>query len=252
MRTMTRKQGFMSIELVKKIIEDIRQFPETLKELVPSAWGETTLYKDWVQVLELVSLRLPRTGIVFPTNGTLLGDGKVDLLCRIPTLRLVNLSVNAYLPSTYEYFHKLSADNLKVIENVAARIRELRPDVRLWVSMVNDPSIQSPREVDLFKEHWSKYGGVQISTPSYNNRPDRAPKIPVTIPCRSIFSDIVVSWTGVVSSCCFDANIEIPLGGANKKSLLDIWHGREFVELRERHNSGNRAYIALCKSCTFS
>lgn len=249
--TMTRDLGNMSWELLDKCLNDIRQFPEPLFEVVPSNYGETFMAEQWKEKLQLIAKRLPNTRMVIPTNGTLLTDGYVGELCHIPTLKLVNLSINAFLPETYEFFHKLPAKNLETIKRAAIRIRELRPDITLWMSMVLDSQIQSPKEVDLFIEKWSVIGIPQINPAQYNNRPDRTPIVPVKLPCRSLFSDLVINYDGRATSCCFDSDCQLIIGDSTK-SLLDIWHSKEFSELRNRHLQGKREMIPLCRSCTYA
>lgn len=248
---MTRPIGDMSMELVGKCIEDARRFPQPLVELIPSNYNETFMFERWFEVLEMVQNRLPHTQIVVPTNGTFLKK-VVDNLAKIRTLVLVNVSVNAFFPETYERFHHLDAKVIPEIVEGVKRLKQLRPDITIWVSAVYDYQIQSPKEIELFREFWSQYGTVQINTVSYAGVKGKEPLIPVSLPCRSIYSDMVVAWNGDISSCCFDANIQIKLGSALNSSLLDLWHGKEFANLRQIHNAGRRGEVPLCHSCTFS
>ena len=250
--TMTRPQGFMSFALAEHCVEQIARFPVPLNELVSSNYGETWLHPRWLDVLHLVARRLPRASIVIPTTGTLLTEEMVAQLAGVPTVRLVNFSVNAALPQTYEAFHRLPASNLEVIEKAVVKLRQLRPDITIWISMVQDSQYQSPREVEMFRERWARWGTVQVNPANYNNRPDRQPLVPVTLPCRSLFSDLVVLWDGRVNSCCFDAQGDLVVGDAMKDTLLEIWHGKAFADLRTAHNEGRRAGIPLCASCTFA
>lgn len=255
LHAMTRPRGHMSRELVEKCLADIVAFPQPISEIVCSNYGETMCHPDWHSIMELVARKLPRVPIVFPTNGVLLADGRLELLCRIRTLALVNFSVNAYLKETYESFHGLPYEkSYETITNAITRLRQLRPDVTIWISCVRDSQYQSPREIELFKEHWGKYGIVQINQAEYSNRPDRAPKVPVTLPCRSLQSDLVILHNGQCLSCCYvaDAIPELIVGDALTENLLDIWHGRKFSDLRAAHFKGQRSNLETCKRCTFA
>lgn len=251
---MTREKGHMTTWLFEKCIQDIKAFPEPPKEVVPSNYGETVTYPGWYEALLYLERQLPQVGIVFPTNGTLLGNGNVEKLAKVKTLRLVNISVNALTPETYEAFHGLPKSNLVGIEQAVIKIRALRPDVTLWLSMAQDPTYQSPREVDLFREFWSKYGLVQVNPCQYSNRPGRVPNPPVKHPCRSLWSDLVILWDGRATSCCFtaDAQPELLVGDATRQSLMDIWHSKRFNELRRLHGAGRRAELDTCLGCTFA
>lgn len=250
--SMKRAPEHMPWDLLQKCLEDIRYFPETLTELVPNNYGETFLHPRWYEALELICQKLPRTRLVLPTNGTLLDEVGVELLCRLPNLQLVNFSVNAISPKLYEAFHKLPATMLADIERVVLRFKQLRPDILIWISMVQDSQYQSPREIELFREFWSRYGVVQINPAHFNDRPTMEPLLPVEWPCRSLFSDLVVACDGRVSSCCFDADLELVVGDARKENLLSIWHGKALNELRNKHLAGERGSIPLCRRCTFA
>lgn len=250
--TMKREQGFIERRLVEKCLEDVKGFPQTLEEIVPANYGELFIHPHWAELLHLIARELPKTRMVIPTNGTLLRDGTVEKLAEIPTLRLVNVSVNAFLPVTYQTFHRLPARLTGEIENSVKQLKSIRPDVTLWISMTHDSQYQSPKEVELFTQHWSQYGTVQINTAQYNNRPERQPLTPVVLSCRSLWSDLVVLWDGKVTSCCYDAEGELYVGDANRESLLDIWHSKQFAHLRQLHKAARRATIPICKRCTFA
>ena len=251
---MLRKPSHMDWNLVEKVVNEASQLPERLQEIVLSDFGETMLYPAWERATQLVARKLPFTRLVLPTNGTLLTDEVVEKLARLPTLKLVNLSINAYLPETYTAFHKLPASNLKVIEAAAVRLRKLRPDIILWLSMVRAAEYQSEKEVELFREHWSKFGQVQINQANYAGVPGREPLTPVNLPCRSLFSDLVVLAEGQCLSCCFVAEPlpELVVGDASRESLMEIWHSRGFGEIRQLHLTGRRAELEICRSCTFA
>lgn len=249
---MTRPLGDMSWELLMKCLEDVKDFPQVLSEVVLSNYGETFMYPQWYQAMELTVKILPHTPIVLPTNGTFLTEETVNKLCLIPTLKLVNVSVNAFLPETYRKFHSIDPKAIEVIKSGITRVRQLRPDITIWVSMAYDYLCQSPREVELFREFWSQYGIVQVNTVSYAGVKGKEPLIPVSLPCRSIFSDMVIAYNGDVSSCCFDVNIEVNLGNANETNLLDIWNSSKFAEFRRKHNEGKRAKFAICSKCSFA
>ena len=251
---MLRKPQHMDWNLVEKVVSEASQLPERLQEVVLSDFGETMLYPAWERAAQLVARKLPSTHLVLPTNGTLLTDEVVEKLARLPTLKLVNLSVNAYLPETYVAFHKLPASNLKAIEAAALRIRKLRPDIILWLSMVRAAEYQSEKEVELFREHWGKIGQVQINLANYAGVPGREPLTPVSLPCRSLFSDLVVLADGQCLSCCFVAEPlpELVVGDANAESLMALWHSKRFNEIRQLHSEGRRAELNICRTCTFS
>ena len=135
------------------------------------------------------------------------------------------------------------------MRKAVAMFRVLRPDIRLKVSMIFDPQYMTDLERDYFEWYWKGGAEVWICAAASAGRLDKKPVHPVTLPCRSIFSDIVVGYDGKINSCCFDAGFNLDLGHYNG-SLLDNWHSLELTELRRKHNERERE--GLCGVCTFA
>ena len=250
-RFLTNRQGEMSLMLIDEILNDVRQWPEPLTEIVPVNYGEFSLRKDWIAILMAISQKLPHTQIVLPTNGSLLDDQKTILLSKIQTLRVVNFSVNAYFDETYKNFMGLPPENIAKVRRAVAQLRVLRPDITRWVSMVFDPAYSTDFERDAFIEYWRPYAYPQILPAASAGRPAKKPIYPVQLPCRSIFSDIVVGFDRKISSCCFDPAFSIDLG-TYEGDLLTSWRNAKLEQLRRLHNERLRKEVAICRSCTFA
>ena len=250
-RFLTSREGEMDDNLLLEILNDVSRWSTPLTEIIPVNYGEFFLKKDWAYILEMIYRKLPRTQIVLPTNGSLLTSQRVEMLCSIPSLKIINFSVNAFFNDTYEQFMKLPAKTMLEIRHHIEQIRALRADITIWVSMVHDPMYQTDYERDMFKSYWSNYAVPQIINAASARRPEKKSCNPVLIPCRSIFSDIVVGFDRKISSCCFDASFSIPLG-MYEGDLLRNWWSKEMVEFRELHNTHKRTEIDICKNCTFA
>jgi len=241
----------MATEFMVKILDDVKRWDEPLGEIVPMNYGEIFMRKDWVWVLQTISDKLPLTPIVIPTNGYALIEKNVDLLCSVETFKVINFSVNAYFDETYEKFTGLPAKNMQRIEEACKRIKVLRSDVVIRLSMVSDPMYQTDIEKDAFKKFWGQFGEVWIIPAASSNRPDKKPIIHTSIPCRSIFSDIVVGYDGKLTSCCFDPSMIIDCGEYSGDLRRD-WRNPKLEELRMVHNEHNRQTIKWCKGCSFA
>lgn len=237
--------------MIDRILDDISRWNERLIEIVPVNYGEFFMRQDWYTILLHITQKLPATQIVIPTNGSFFTDETIRRLCFIPTVKIINFSVNAYFDETYETFTGLSSTNIQRIRKGIAEIRILRPDIFLVTSMVFDPEYQTDLERDEFIIYWSQWAKVEIIPAASAGRAGKKPYNPVKIPCRSIFSDIVIGYDGKISSCCWDANFHLDLGFYNG-NLLDNWRGKELTNLRQLHNEGKRTEVDLCRACTFS
>ena len=248
-RFLSSRKGDMSISMIAQILEDISQWNTPLTEIVPVNYGELFMRKDWYLILTMLANKLPRTGIVLPTNGALLDADKVSQLCRIPTLRIINFSINAFFDETYEEFMGLKAENIRKIEVLIKQLKAERPDIVIWASMVFDPQYCSDLQRDAFINHWRQFAFPQIIPAASAGRGTQI-KILRTIPCRSIFSDFVIGYDGKLSSCCFDANMHLDLGYFTNNIKGD-WRNPKLENLRKLHNQHRRQEIPLCKDCTY-
>ena len=249
-RFKSERQGEMSSELLNEILDDVSKWQRPLTEIIPVNYGEFFLREDWYDNLVKINTKLPATQIVIPTNGTQFNDETIDKICRIPSVRIINFSVNAYFAETYKNFTGLPPENIDKIRRAVARLRILRPDITLWASMVFNPQYQTDLERDLFINYWAGWAVPQILPAASANRNGKLVH-PVKLPCRSIFSDFVIGYDGKLSSCCFDSNFSIDLNYYSGDILKD-WHNSELENLRKLHNTGRRTEVDLCEHCTFA
>jgi len=247
---MSNRSGEMPIDLIERLLHDVRRWQKPLEEICPVNYGEFFLRKDWFEILSMITQKLPNTEITLATNGFLVDEDTVMKLCKIPTFSVINFSVNAYFDETYEMFTGLPADNIKRMRKAVAMFRVLRPDIRLKVSMVFGAEYQTDLERDYFISFWHGWAEPWVIPPASAGRKVKKPYQPVKIPCRSIFSDFVVGYDGKLSTCCFDSNFHLDLGEYTG-NLQQDWHNEKLTELRRLHNSHQREEVDLCKGCTF-
>lgn len=248
-RHMTERKGTMNLDKAKRIIDDIASWKEPLKEIVPVNYGEFFLYPQWAELLDYIQSKLPNTQIVIPTNGAVLTKPAIEKLAGIKTLRIVNFSVNAMFKETYEQFMGLPFETTQKIATHIKRLRELRPDITIWISCVADPIYQTQFEIEVFKAYWASFGQVQILPNVTCGRPDKRVVIHNTQPCRSIFSDMAIGFDGKITCCCFNPGFDLDLGVYTGDAKKD-WLNPKLKEFRALHNTGRRQEIELCKECS--
>ncbi len=247
----SNREGEMPGSMIENILDDIFHWQTPLTEIVPVNYGEFFMRKDWFTILDAIQVTLPQTQIVLPTNGALLRLKDIPLLCSIRTLKIINFSINAYFAETYRWFTGLNPENVDKIKHLIVAIKKLRPDISIWVSMVNSPMYQTDLERDLFIKEWTGWAYPQILNAASAGRPDMIVSHHVKIPCRSIFSDMVVGFDGKLSSCCWDAGFNLDLSYYTGDLKKD-WLNEQFTELRRRHNQHIRDTSGLCSGCTYA
>ncbi len=250
-----KQDTFMATALYEAVLDDIATWPKPLVEIVPVNFGEVFMRKDWQELMALTSKRLPKTGICVVTTGILLNEENLEKLAQVSTLAYVNFSLNAFFAETWARQHQRPEKLMQRCVEAVHRFRDRRPDVRTNVSMVYDQRAVTEIEKDLFLNYWAPFGQVSVSPASFAGWPDIKPKVPVTLPCRSVFDGLTVFEDGQVSTnCCFNGLKEpsLGIGMVPGQRLLDIWAGERLRKITELHNGGRRAELPLCKGCTFA
>jgi radical SAM protein with 4Fe4S-binding SPASM domain len=244
----------MSIKLIEKILEELSGWEKPLREICPANFGEFLLLENWFEILKLIEEKLPKTRIAFATNGYFLGEDAVHKLVSVKTLGWLNFSVNAYFRETYEQIMGLSAETIAKVKQAAKLIRELRPDIKTCASIVFDTAHVTEAEKQIFVAFWKPLVSVVSVNPTNScNIPFKKPLFTNKLPCRSIFTDLVVGYDGKIATCCYDANFELDLGYYGEDgTILEIWNGPKFTKLRQTHLEGRRTEIEICKNCTFA
>ena len=252
---MVRPKERMTIALFNQVLDDLESWPEPVEELVPTAWGELFLNREWAWMLGEISRRLPKTGIQIVTTGSLLVPMTLERLALVPTLKGINFSLNAFYTETWTKVHGLPAKGMQIAVEAVHAFRERRPDVKVNVSMVHQTDLQTELEKDVFESYWKQFGPVTVSNASFAGNPKHLPDPPVVMSCRSLFDGLAVLANGNVGTgCCFwsgDAE-ELSIGHFPEETLLSIWRGYRLQQLTNLHNTGRRAEIDLCRRCTFA
>jgi len=62
--------------------------------------------------------------------------------------------------------------------------------------------------------------------------------------CPVVYNDVFISTAGDVTPCCYLQN---KMGNIKEKTLIDIWHGKEYKELRASIAKGDLKYCRNCR-----
>jgi len=68
-------------------------------------------------------------------------------------------------------------------------------------------------------------------------------------PCAAIFMTPVIQWSGKVTTCCYDPELELEIGNIHKSSLKDLWYGPEMQKRRALQIKGDFTYPKKCFHC---
>ncbi len=252
-RSMKRAQGVMSLELYKKILEQLQDWP--IRSLLLSGFGEPLLDPHLEERISLArSKGFGNIGLV--SNASLLSPEKAKKLIWAG-LDLMHISLDGASPETY---HKLrpGLDYHKVVGNID-HILSLspRPKIHLQVVTLSD----NKAEITDLRRLWERKADRLI----FRQAQDWAGQVPLPErehsphlverehwpPCRYLWEQLNIYWDGTVPACCLDYEARQIIGNAERDALASIWQGAALGGLRQKHNAGQRDQLSLCRHCRY-
>ena len=249
------KKGFMSLDLCRKLIDEIRDFKP--RGVTFHLAGESMLHPDLFRMIKLA--KDANLFVMMATNATLLTDEKTKALIDsgLDLLRIdfsPDKKIFEKIRSGAEWEQVLR--NIRNLLKFKAANKSLCPAVSIInLSAENPVSFSRLRELfrDLpvdeivgFKPHnWA--GKFADSTMDSSFLPISKKSY---FPCFHLWSSLSIRWDGKVVPCCRDLQGDYVIGDANKSSLSEIWNGEKLVTLRHLHKTRDFAQIALCRNCS--
>lgn len=244
------KTGARGKNWLKKLPLD--KFEDIIKQLKPNVVnldgsGEATLNRDLPMYIDVVK-KYNAKAYVFSNGSKMQGSFMRD--CVDAGLDFYRFSIIGYNEETYQQWMNSFNFN-KVLENMFA-MREYASDrcqVASYHLILNNDQIDYEKQkyldmvcgglVEIWKMH--NWAGSYKSDRKGSKRTCGRPFSP----------DAVIRANGAVHPCCqvLGRDDEAVLGNVYDNTFRDIWYGKAYSDLRERHRSGD--FPSFCKDCDF-
>ncbi|OQY38353.1 MAG: hypothetical protein B6226_03810 [Candidatus Cloacimonetes bacterium 4572_65] len=260
--TLKRAKGFMSFELFKKVIDEVKDY---VTMIILWNQGEPYLNPEFNRMVKYAT----DAGLFTLVSTNLNSDIDADAVVKSGIDSMI-VSLDGATQETYNQY-RINGQLSKVLSNVEKiveakkRLKSSTPIIR-WQFLVmkhNEHEIESIKakakelEVDQLS-----FKTIQIYTkedikflpenPKYRRYnitgSDFEIKFKLENRCRRMWQQPVVNWNGEISICCFDKDIEFPVGNVKDKTLLSIWQGDAFQKMRNAVLK-NRKGIEICRNC---
>ena len=252
--------GFMDMDLFKKIIDEARHFSSEANLFFR---GESLMHKDIYEMVEVCE----RANIAahINTNATLLRDEKIEQLLDAAPSKLT-ISFDSGEPEQYEAMRK-GAKFDQTLERVMHLLEGIqrRPSkrpylvmqvIQLWDSSYPKGAMPVIPEhfLDRFKglpvDEWDTFwahgwAGQMETSDFYTARPHG----PNYYPCNWLWKSMAIYWDGKVPSCCADFAEDQIMGDLSTQSIREIWNGKEYRAIRQGHVMGELDNYKLCRGC---
>lgn len=243
-----RPKTIMSMDLFNKIVVEMASWKKAPQVIYLNMHGEPLLDKKLEERLAVLE-KFGLSGLVdLQTNGEFLSREISAALIKSRVNRLT-LGFDGATQQTYES-HRVGCHYERVLKSIADFVEErkrLRGATRLAIQYVRTKAnahevaaayqlfrhLLDP-DLDCFQDQVSKNWASKDLEANGIIWEDRC-KSDNPIPCPMIDHQIIILADGAIAACCWDYNYSVfgePLGNAREESLLAIFNGYNFRQLR--------------------
>jgi radical SAM protein with 4Fe4S-binding SPASM domain len=252
--------GRMELPLFRKILGDLKRFPEKIKKVRLFEFGEPLLHPDLPEMIRAIWEADVAEYVEITSNGVLLTP-ELNLKLVAPGLSRINISVDGV---TEEKYREVAGYPLKM-EAFLANLRHLyehRGSCHIYIKLADDGTLTKGEEErfyalfgdlcdEIFIERLSPiWRDTEINSAMASAVGPYGQTLEYKTVCPLIFTRMVINYDGVVVACCVDWKRQYVIGDLSRQSAYDIWNGELLRELQLRHLRGERESIGLCRGCT--
>lgn len=251
--TMSRKREVMDFELFRTIIGECGK--NGAYRILPFLHGETLLVPGVLDYFRYIRTISPQSHINLTTNGSRLTGQLSETILREDLLDSLILSVEGADQETYEKIRLgLSFDEVRdnFLQFLRLRRQFGKRKPKLSVSMVVVDENRSSKS--RFVERWKEADEIRFSVffnwggrlDAQGVRHDHRINF-----CERLYHYVTILVDGRVALCCFDSNGEYIIGDVRKQTISEIWHSKEFEEIRRELFERNFDRLYLCANCDY-
>ncbi len=257
-----RKKGVMSMELFRKVIDDLAPYADRIEKVDLWGIGEPLLDQKLFEKIVYAKSR-GFGGIAIATNADLLNESRQDALLE-SGIDTIIFSIDGTEAKTHETirvgvtFDKVNgnAESLLIKRNAGnyptkCVFRFIRQD-------------ENRQEWATFQEYWNKRisperGDVIIGYDAHNwggeliSLTEKRVRDPImdAKPCHHVVDRLMVLWDGTVPLCCSDMHhATYSYGNVATTDALTVFNNTMITKIRRLHDAGKKNSMKICSDCT--
>ena len=259
-RSIGRWQGPMDMGVYRKIIDDLKEFDESLKVLRLYKEGEPFLNKNFAEMIRYARKAGIAQSIDTTTNGYLLETERIKPVLDAGIDR-INISVDGLSDKQFYEFTGVKVHFDKFVENIR-KMYEMKGSCEICIKIAGD--FLSDEDKNKFYNVFGNYAdrifienvapcwpefdvqdrlGVEMDKGIYDQ-----PLSEVNT-CPYIFYSMSVNSDGTISLCFLDWARKLLIGDVRKESVKDIWNGNTLFQHQHEHLQGKRKENPICAAC---
>lgn len=255
---MTRKDGIMSNDLFKKIIDEIYE-SQPYAYIHMYGIGESMMDTNLYQKLDYAYSKGLTNTVLF-TNGQLLLENDNYIKLANSGLASIGVDLDGFSKEVYEQIRVGGDFEIvkKGIEKLSEYIKDNKLRSRLEIAYQIYPGVNE-KDIDAFVE-WCTANNLEYKMVTMHTWAGLRDDIPATnvdkvieqhhgkreTACCYLWDSFFVGWDGRVGLCFQDADIRECMGNLNKSSIREVWHGK-CAEKKKEHIKLN--FSGICSGC---
>lgn len=252
-KQMTRKKGFMDLDLYEDICNQAQSY--NCKGIRLLRWGEPLLHKGIVEMVKIAKSHKLLTHIT--TNGYLLDENLSEQLIQ-KGLDSIIISMQGTTPEEYAKFRGDNYERVK--KNIIGLMRARNSTNRKnpYVTVSTTVTDESDKEINRFVKHWKeRVDDVCWGYTWFRRLKDksdvkelikRAKKLPHRFKCIEVQNKLSIDWDGTVSICCLDYDQQLSIGHVSD-NLMWLWKSPQAQAIRTLLSQKRQDLFVLCSVC---
>lgn len=260
-----RNRGHMTLEDFYKVIDKIKDYAI---EMYLTNWGESTLHKELINMIEYASKCNIFTFL--STNFSLkYSDDYFNKLIE-SGLNTIHVDVDGITQEVYEKYRKKGNISL-VLENLnrLLHLRNSHPNSHLKIRTSLIANQYNEPEIPEYLKLMESFGVDEFTVDNLQINPktskDWLPKnndyiysnyrkLDETItPCQRLWSEMTINWDGKISACCVVDDVKADFAdilSLNEPDLHTVWNSPHFISARSFFSEQEKSEIhTICHEC---
>ncbi|MDT3274133.1 radical SAM/SPASM domain-containing protein [Shewanella sp. SP2S2-4] len=274
MKKVDLKRGKMSVEMFKKIVNDLAEFPEKIKKIKIGNHGEPTLHQDLPEMIKYAKEKNVAEIIEVFTNGSKLTP-ELNRALVDAGLQRINVSIEGLSDERYMQVAGVKQNFNEIVEGVRHLHSIKGPELTIYVKIADQTSALDKGNNTTFildeterQYFFDTFGGIcdeifiekivpqwaetqldkqneVAKTGMYNQKIKKYKDI-----CPFTFMYLHFNCDGQTSPCTLDWPRKVVIGNVNEQSVKEIWEGKSLHQLRVAMLKGRREQINFCNNCS--
>lgn len=253
--------GKMEMDLFKKIILDIEEFPDLIDTIKLYKDGEPLLNPDLPKMIKYIKEKNAAKRVEFTTNASLLTEKLSDELIESGLDRII-ISIEGVNAEKYKKITGVKIDFSNFVKN----IENLYQRKENCVIHIKGTNMAIPKEDE--REFYQIFGNISDEifiekiAPTWLNTDFSSlnldfkehmlkKELSNQQVCPYLFYSLSINVDGSVGLCHIDWGKFYLLGDLKKEKLKEIWHGKKINQFRKLHLEKKKSECPVCKECNF-